>query len=276
MHTAPVLLLILAAAAAAGAAGAATPAPDAQLAADLRRIAGSRVYFGHKSVGYNIVDGLAELSASAGVPLAIAEVSDSLAGAPAGGFLHGPVAENGNPARKLESFARALDSATGDVDVAALKFCYVDFGPGTDVAALFARYQATLAALQARHPHTTFVHFTVPLTIVQGGAKAFLKRLLGRTPYGAAENVRREEYNALVRAAYAREPLVDIARVESTAADGRPYAAEWEGRRVPALVPAYTEDGGHLNRAGRLRVARELVSVLARAPRAGAAGTGRD
>jgi len=133
--------------------------------------------------------------------------------------------------------------------------------------ALFAAYQATLAPLQARFPHTTFVHVTAPLTTLQGGPKAFVKRLLGRPPAGARENARREEYNALLRlATQGKEPLFDLALVESTAPDGRAETFAWDGRQVPALVPAYTEDGGHLLGEGRLRAARQLVSVLASAP----------
>jgi lysophospholipase L1-like esterase len=80
-----------------------------------------------------------------------------------------------------------------------------------------------------------------------------------------AENARREEFNALMRQAYqGREPLFDLAAVESTAPDGAGAVVEWSGRSIPVLAEAYSEDGGHLNEAGRLRAARELVRVLAR------------
>ena len=98
-------------------------------------------------------------------------------------------------------------------------------------------------------------------------AKAWLKRLFGRAPYGTVENLRREEYNALLRAAYqGREPIFDLARLESTAPDGAAVTVQWQGRAAPAMDPAYSDDGGHLNATGRLRAARELVSVLAALP----------
>jgi hypothetical protein len=148
-----------------------------------------------------------------------------------------------------------------------VKFCYVDIDAGTDAKALFARYRATIDGLRAKHPGTTFVHVTLPLTEAQGGAKALAKRLLGRAPYGTIENLRREEYNALLRRAYAgREPLFDLARIESTAPDGAAVKVQWNGADAPALAAAYTDDGGHLNAAGRVRAARELVSVLAAVP----------
>lgn len=147
-----------------------------------------------------------------------------------------------------------------------MKFCFVDVEQDTDVKALFARYQTTVRGLQERHPRTTFVHVTMPLTTVPSGPKAFVKRLLGRDRT-REQNSRREDLNALMRAAYqGREPLFDLARLEATAPDGRTETFEWKGRQVPALVPAYTGDGGHLDASGRRRMARELVALLAAVP----------
>ncbi len=93
-----------------------------------------------------------------------------------------------------------------------------------------------------------------------------MKRLFGRSPYGTVENVRRDEYNRLLRATYAgREPIFDLARIESTAPDGRLVTVTWDGITVPAMAPEYTVDGGHLNALGRQRAAREFIAVLAQA-----------
>ena len=234
------------------AAGAAAAA-DAGLRAELERVAQRRIFFGHQSVGVNLLDGMAQLAANEGVPLSVGDAF---------------IAENGDPLRKLRSFEEAMAQRPAPVEVALMKFCYVDFTPETDAKALFARYRATLDRLRSKYPGTTFVHVTAPLADVQGGAKGLLKRLLGRAPYGAVENLRREQYNALLRAAYrGREPIFDLARVESIAPDGRAVTAQWNGSVVPVLAPAFTDDGGHLNAPGRLRAARELVSVLAGLPR---------
>jgi len=231
----------------------AVSAADAGLRAELERVAQQRIFFGHQSVGVNLLEGLAELAASERVPLHVADAF---------------IAENGDPLRKLQSFEEAMQQRRAPVEVALMKFCYVDFTAETDASALFARYRATIERLRSRYPGTTFVHVTAPLTDIQGGAKGWLKRLLGRAPYGAVENLRREQYNALLRAAYrGREPIFDLARVESIAPDGRAVTAEWNGSVVPVLAPAFTDDGGHLNAPGRLRAARELVSVLAGLPR---------
>ena len=234
--------------------------------ADLELLAHERIYFAHQSVGANILAGVGELARDAAVPLRIVEAPNAAA-VGAGTFGHFFVPENGEPLRKLQNFKTALGRQSG-IDLALIKFCFVDINADTDAAALFARYQATIAELKAANPHTTFVHVTLPLTTVQGGVKAFAKRLLGRAPYGTIENVRREQYNALLRRTYAgREPVFDIARLESTAPDGTRVTVSWDGAIAPAMAPAYTDDGGHLNELGRVRVARELVRVLAAASR---------
>ncbi len=257
--------LVLAIGAQAGAAA----ATDSSLHRQLERVAAERIFFAHQSVGQNLLDGLGRLADAQGVPLRIQDMR---------------IAENGDPLLKLRNFERAVDERAGALDVAMLKFCYVDIGEDTDVAALFEQYRATLRRLQVRHPGLTFVHVTVPLTVAQDGVKALAKRLLGRHPYGTVENLKREEYNALLRAAYlGREPLFDLARVESAGPDGRPVSVTWKGRSAPALAPQYSADGAHLNAAGSAAGARELVRVLAAAsaaagPAAGpaAAPTGRE
>jgi hypothetical protein len=241
-------------------------AADPQLRAELDAASRRTVLFGHQSVGNDILAGLRDLADQEGVPLRIAEVTTVQGLAPAT-WAHVLVAENGNPVRKLQSFGRALGDGQAPVDVALVKFCYVDLLAGGDAKALFQRYQEELRALQARHPRTTFVRATVPLTAIPTGPKAFVKRMLGRDR-NREDDARREEFNALVRTSWqGPEPLFDLARFESTRPDGRAETCEVGGRQVPALVPAYTHDGGHLNEVGRRRVARELVRLLAALPR---------
>jgi hypothetical protein len=225
------------------------------------------VFFGHQSVGMNVLEGLQTLASREGTEIRLVELKPGTP-VPPGTIAHAWVGENEKPFTKIDAFVRAVDAIPSPgVNIAFVKFCYVDFTPDTDAAALMTRYQAAIADLRQRHPRTTFVHVTAPVSTVQGGAKSLLKQLTGKQPYGLVENVRREEYNSLLRKTYqGKEPFFDLARVESTFPDGRVETVEWKGRRVPALVPAYTEDGGHLNEEGRARAARELLSVLASIP----------
>ena len=251
-------------------AAAAGATQDFGLRADLLRLSQRRIFFGHQSVGMNLLDGVRQIAGRyPEVALHVVETSDAGELAP-GTFAHGFMPENGDPERKLESFERVLSSGIGvAADVAFIKFCYTDFSAATDVPALFARYQATLRALHARYPRTIFVHVTTPLTTVEGGAKSTLKRLLGRTPNGVLENAKREHFNELLRSAYlGKKPVFDLARLESSAPDGHREIFAWKGTQVPALLSSYTEDGGHLTPDARVRFARELIALLASLPQA--------
>jgi hypothetical protein len=239
---------------------------DQNLRADLELIAHRRILFAHQSVGMNLLDGVQQLSRTAGVPINVVEVTtaSSIQTAMIG---HTFVAENGDPISKINNFERVMGLHRTEINVALMKFCFVDFNSETDVKKLFARYLATINSLRTRNPGTTFVHVTAPLTTIQGDLKTRLKLLFGYAPYGTIENIRREEYNTLLRQAYqGREPIFDLARIESTDPNGASVTYEWKGSVVPVMDSAYTNDGGHLNTVGKLRAARELISVLASIP----------
>ena len=246
------------------------PAASAPVAAapreDLARLAARSVLFGHQSVGENILDGVGRLASAAGVGPRVARLD--LMVAPSPGVLgHLLLPEDGDPARKLRAFADAIDRL-GDraPDIALVKLCYADFdAPGTDAAALLELYRRTLAELEARHPRTAFVHVTVPITRPSGGAKALVRRLMGKAPRGIVENVRREEFNSRMRAS-SGDRVFDLARLEATGPAGEKATVEWQGRAVPALFPAYTDDGAHLNALGQDAVARAFVAHLAGVP----------
>lgn len=221
---------------------------------ELIRAAKSRLFFGHMSVGENMLTGIDTLYGAHGLTTpAIIDVG--LGGAVrrdvAGVVLHANIGENGDPLGKLRNFdARMRGGLANQIDVALLKFCYIDFDSATDAGALFAAYQQTIGALQRDFPNVTFLHATAPLMVAPTGPKERLKSLLRGDP-----NSVRERYNGLVRGIYAGDRLVDIAAIESTAPDGTASVA---------LYPGFSTDGGHLNRTGSALVAGGLVRALAR------------
>lgn len=230
------------------------------------------IYFGHQSVGANIVEGIRDILKENGQRRwAIVELEDAGAVAtPA--LVHSWIGRNGLPVSKLDAFADVLRrSAAGRFDVALMKFCFVDFTEETDVQDLFRRYVETFAGLKASCPGTTFVHVTVPLTGKPGGlkwiARNVVKRLIGRKVRGPRDNRTINEFNDLMRRNYlGNEPLFDLAALESTHADGSREMVREAGRDLYSLAPEYTFDGGHLNERGRRLVAGELLKVLAALP----------
>lgn len=243
---------------------------SATMPAELQSLAGKRMFFGHQSVGMDILAGVEDLMKRAPIAagIRIAHSSDADALVP-GVLAHEAVGTNGDPMSKIRAFQTFMDSGIGNkADVALFKFCYIDFEESTDARQVFREYKATMDALKARYPSTTFVHVTMPLRMVQAGPKALIKRIIGRPPGGYAQNARRNAYNSLLRREYAgREPLFDLAEVESTRPDGSRVTFELDGQELFALNPPYTPDNGHLNEAGRIRAAEAFVRVLAAAGR---------
>jgi hypothetical protein len=178
-------------------------------------------------------------------------------------LVHGPAGANGSPDAKIDGFERMLRSREGDgVDLAILKLCYADIGRGTDVDALFTRYADAVERVKRERPEIRFIHCTVPLRAAGHGAKAAIKRLVGAGENAA--NARRGRFNELVRRRFASEEILDIADIESHAPDGTATTVEYDGVKWPCLADDYTDDGGHLNRHGRLLVAREMLLALSR------------
>jgi hypothetical protein len=232
------------------------------------RLATQRIFFGHQSVGGNIMDGVGDLvreQPTLGLRVLGLDGVRSMEG---GFFAHAKVGQNEHPATKTDEFAKLLaDGLASRVDIAFHKYCYVDFGQSTDVAAVFDHYRNTMARLRESFPTVTFVHVTVPLTAVQSSPIAVIKGLLGRIPAGYEDNFHREQFNERLRREYSgREPVFDLASVESTTVLGRKQTAYFKGVGGPALLAVYTSDDGHLNEVGRRRVAEELVVLLAELP----------
>lgn len=223
-----------------------------------------RVFFGHQSVGENLLAGVAELAtAGSGAPLRIVEAAPPAEARPA--LYHARIGRNGDPSSKLADFVRRVRAARPDL--AAMKFCYVDVSAHTDAEALFASYRRAMSELAEALPSLTIVHVTMPLTGDRGTLFHVRTVLRGK---GARSDRRmnaiRQRYNELLRAEYAaREPLFDLAAIESTGADTRPRAVRYRGAAVPVLAHEWTYDGGHLNEAGRRRAAAAFLDVLASA-----------
>jgi hypothetical protein len=245
---------------------------DEHLVTDMAQVADLRVYFGHQSVGGNVVNGLRDLSEA--VPGRKLVIVDSLAEAVVRPtyFLHTKIGVNGRPETKYQDFSEDVRQLRNSgLDIALCKLCYVDFDANSVPEDVLARYDVRLKDLRRLAPKTIFVHVTTPLTIgtvMRQSVRDRLKTLLRPSDYREAvraeelANGKRNRFNELLVQRYAGEPLFDLARVESTRTDGTREAQEVDGRRDFRLVPQYTTDGGHLNQSASRLAARELLRVL--------------
>lgn len=228
------------------------------------RLSGKQIVFGHQSVGRNIVDGLIEtLREHPQIDLNIDDLANR-ENLPESGFFHYLNGTNKQPLTKIRSFQEQLgkEPAKG-ADIAFFKFCYVDVRDGTNVAELFEDYKTAISGLKESHPETRIVHVTVPLTTVQTGPKAWIKKLIGRPLDGVADNIQRARFSQQLIEEYGGDGAVfDLARIESTMPDGSTVTFSNKGHEYAALAAVYSDDGGHLNRLGKSRVAEELLLYL--------------
>jgi len=226
-----------------------------------------RIYFGHQSVGENILQGVqALLPNGSGLRLRIVECHDpSTFTEPA--LHHSRVGRNREPRSKVDDFISRLAGGIGErTDLALLKFCYVDVVEHTDVDALFSYYRDAMAHTAARFPQARLIHVTVPVTVMPGRWRRLIGILRRRKNRAACDNLARTEYNRLMIQHYAgREPIFDLATTESTMPHGRLLEHNYQGQRLNSLVPAYSSDGGHLSESGRRFVAARFLDSLASA-----------
>jgi hypothetical protein len=226
-------------------------------------LARKKVYFGHQSVGENVLDGLrAVLESSPGIRLDIRETTDPSAfDRPV--FAHSRIGQNGDPKGKIDHFRAVLESGVGrQADVALFKLCYIDVDATTDVPALLDHYDRTLADLRAKYPDLTVLAVTVPLTNALPGIKSRIKALLGRGPALIEQNGPRNAVNDHIRQT-SGGAVWDLAAAEAmTFGGGRTFVRDGP-KTIDLLNPAWTSDGGHLNAAGSIFVATDLLIRLA-------------
>lgn len=233
---------------------------------DLQTLADARVFFGHQSVGKNILEGIEGLLKDhQGIDLRIADYTTEV-GESKGCLLHAAVGNNTEPLSKCVDFGRIIDEElAGKIDYALLKFCYIDINRDSDVSKVFNDYKRTMDDLIARHPEVTFIHATMPLRHSPGGPSIWLRELLGRPNKSKLDNIKRNQFNQMLRSNYNDSAIVDIAASESTYANGKRESFKMDGRTYYSLIGDYTDDGGHLNVQGRTRVASVFVQQIGRA-----------
>lgn len=231
---------------------------------EIKNLTSARVFFGHKSVGANVLEGLKSLMA--GDPrLKLKLVRSSQPASVRGpAFIEDEIGENGNAFSKNAAFRSALRTGLGpEGGIALYKYCYVDITESSNVAEIFEQYRRGIAALSAEHPNLRFIHVTTPLTTVEPAAKARIKAMLGR-PSARQANARRNEFNDLMRQAYPSDSIFDLAKAESTHPDGSRSYFTADGKQICILAEEYTTDGGHLNALGSQVAAREMLKTLAK------------
>jgi hypothetical protein len=239
-----------------------------EFSADLAVARQGRILFSHHSVGANIIMGIQQLEA--GIPggsqirMATPKEADSTKGPLLIQFSGG---QNKEPKTKIDSFATTISDDTSlKPDLALMKFCFVDFNPRTNVEDLFSYYRSTIETLKREHPEIRFAHVTVPLTVRPTGMKWRLFRLIGKEVWEDSANVKRAEFNHLLKQTFGKDPIFDLASVEATTPDGSVTTFEQNGQKYLSMFPGYAEsDGAHLNPTGQKDAGAAFIQFIAEA-----------
>jgi len=220
------------------------------------------IFFGHASVGQNIVQGMKEI---VGMDPRFGKIRivefDEATVVKEPGFYHAINGENGYPKTKCNAFLNLLlRNRLGDrLDAGLFKFCYLDIERDSNVREIFDYYVTTVEEVKKEFPKLKIVHVTVPLYVHPTGVKGFIKNIL--RPDMA--NVNRNRFNELLKNRYSgTDPIYDLARVEYETGPGETARFTHDGKVYHSLAEAYTDDGGHLNETGRFLTAKELIRTL--------------
>ena len=230
----------------------------------LYTIKDSRIFFAHKSVGDNMLEGLKTLANKAQVDLIIEKI-DSNQIPNSSAFAHSLGGANTDPKSKIDAFAIEIKNLNKfEPQVAFMKFCYIDFNADTNVKELFDYYRITMETLERENPGISFAHLTVPLTSRPSGIKSKIKEFIGKNMWNDdTTNVKRGEFNDLVVKTFPSEKVFDIAKIQSTYTDGSRESFKRNDKTYYRMLSIYTSDGGHLNSLGQQVVASEMISFLA-------------
>lgn len=228
---------------------------------DFRRLENVKIYFGHQSVGFNLIDGVKnELKQNPTIHLNINKLANPLDISP--GLTHSQIGKNGRPKSKIDDFKKLIDSGLGEqIDIAGFKFCYADINNETDVNELFSYYRVTMDNLSIKYPKVKFVHFTVPIRTIRKDTKALINKFLGRD-LSVKNNHARQKFSNLLIQHYSENSIFDLAKTESTFPNGeRQYVIE-NNETIYSMVNEYSNDGGHLSEYGKKQIGSQFLIFL--------------
>ena len=221
----------------------------------------ARIFFGHQSVGANILEGVAGLKSECPAirDWLIQEISDGDQIA-SPGMYHARVGRNRDIPSKFAAFEEFLCSRriAEKVDMAFMKLCYVDINKNSNVQTIFNEYCNLLDRIQIRFPRVQLMHCTIPLTIHGGGIRKTLRDWIK----GDLSNVRRGEFNSLLVRKFGASAVIDIAQFESLKLGGGKVEFKWRGMTYAAANKEFTSGAGHLNEIGSRFVAGRLLHAL--------------
>ena len=124
----------------------------------------TNIYFGHKSVGNNIIKGIRAIASENKRNDLIIYRLDEEEKLPENYFVHSSIGKNGDPISKIREFQTNIDSLIKEnLKIAMMKFCFADFDNNSDIDGVFQTYVTTIDSIKNDYPDLIIIHFTIPL-----------------------------------------------------------------------------------------------------------------
>ena len=176
-----------------------------------KKLSQKTIYFGHQSVGNNIIDGVNKIMENNDVIKLNIKNTNDVQTSDVPVFAHSDIGKNDDIDSKLNDFSKNIRKGFGDkADIAFLKLCFWDVRRKTDVNKVFNDYKKTMTSLKKEYPNTKFVHLTVPLMSRSNGFVAKIKRMI-KPDNDDLDNIKRNELNTLIINEYGnKEPVFDV------------------------------------------------------------------
>lgn len=236
---------------------------DPEINNKIETLSQKNIYFGHRSVGENIIAGINKIiSENAKNAIIIKEYinKDTIE---ANYFLHSNIGENGYPQSKFDEFTNIIGNlAKRNLNIAMMKLCFVDITKNTNIEVVFNSYVKMIDTLQQKYPKIKFIHFTVPLKSEPSLFNKLKDKIKGNDNYDPQDNLARNRYNELVFSKFPKADIFDLAGVESTFPNGKRESIIVDGRPCYTLIKDYSDDGGHLNELGKKIVSEKLIQKI--------------
>jgi len=227
-----------------------------------KQLLAKKTFFGHKSVGDNLLNGFNELCHSDSVLKKIAVIDLSEKNEIRGpGLYHKKIGKNFDPKSKCDAFSKFLfkDKRGEKLDLAFFKFCFVDINIQSDVDDIFHYYSITIDRIKEEFPNLKIAHVTVPLTVHNFTIKEMIKNLLE----GDQANVKRNKFNQMLIEKFSGiDHIFDLANAESRFPDNGRQLFNYKGHNYYSMIKEYSDDGGHLNEFGQKWAGLQFLDFL--------------
>lgn len=222
-----------------------------------------RIYLGHRSVGYNLIQGIRILKEKEPLPSLSIVDADKQALLTGNGIFHSWMNEEGSPQDLASDFIAFFSKKfQKDMDIVYLRFTpyYVD----KNLNKVMSDYKEAHILLKQQFPRTIFIHATFPLPHAEITWKTRVKQLINYDniwEYG--HSIHTNNYNRLLKQEYGEDrAFFDFAAALSTYPDGTRSYFTIDKNRYYHMVKEFTYDRTHLTKEGKIVVAEKFLLFL--------------